>query len=273
MSKRQRGWTEDKIAKYYKEGRGSGDLSNYKPWLTVQDVPSQGRTHRPKGWKTGRIHQLLSDLEYKYFCLLEWSDDIIDIREQFPLNREHTIAIAESKNIKHSVDLKTRTPIVMTTDFLITIRKNNDLIHIARTVKHSKELEGDDVIDKFEIERAYWENQGVNWGIVTENGLNSQAIDNIKWLHNSFFEEDLYDYDVHCNLLHELSIKGRSIINTLNEFDGVYKLEKGTSLSTFKWMLAKKIINIDINIIFDIKNNTDTLLIKDISISEKRWAT
>ncbi|TFJ92377.1 hypothetical protein [Lentibacillus salicampi] len=35
MAKRKNPWTEDKIARYYKEGRGSGELAHYKPWLTV----------------------------------------------------------------------------------------------------------------------------------------------------------------------------------------------------------------------------------------------
>lgn len=38
MSKRYTGWTEAKIARYQKEGRGQGELSKYKPWLTTQDI-------------------------------------------------------------------------------------------------------------------------------------------------------------------------------------------------------------------------------------------
>lgn len=51
MPKRQTGWTEKKIARYYEEGRGQGELGNYKSWLTIQDVPSIGRAHRGIGWK------------------------------------------------------------------------------------------------------------------------------------------------------------------------------------------------------------------------------
>jgi len=41
MDKRTNKWTEEKIARYHAEGRGSGELSNYKPWLTIQDFPSK----------------------------------------------------------------------------------------------------------------------------------------------------------------------------------------------------------------------------------------
>lgn len=58
MSKHQTGWTEAKISRYTKEGRGQGELAFYKSWLTIQDVPTSGRVHRFIGWKTSREHHL-----------------------------------------------------------------------------------------------------------------------------------------------------------------------------------------------------------------------
>ncbi|WP_339060576.1 TnsA endonuclease N-terminal domain-containing protein [Tepidibacillus marianensis] len=272
MPKRETGWTEQKIAKYYKEGRGAGELTSYKPWLTVQDVPSRGRSHRPKGWKTSRIHQLLSDLEFNYFCILEWADDVVDIREQFPLNREVTLNIADTKAIKHPVDIKTKTPIVMTTDFLVTVRREDKLLNMARTVKYAEELNSERQIEKFEIERAYWEEQGINWGIVTEKELHATTVENIKWFRKSFFEETEQE-EIINNLLYTLSEEDKTILKVLTEFDINYKLEKGSALSMFKWMLAKKIIKIDIKEEIDLKNSTSHLQIPEIKISKERWAT
>ena len=34
-----------KYDKWFKEGRGQGQKESYKPWLTVFDVPSEGRSH------------------------------------------------------------------------------------------------------------------------------------------------------------------------------------------------------------------------------------
>jgi hypothetical protein len=48
MAKYHTSWTEDKIARYVKEGRGSGEGNTYRPWLTIQDVPSMGRVTRNK---------------------------------------------------------------------------------------------------------------------------------------------------------------------------------------------------------------------------------
>ncbi|MCE5285664.1 MAG: hypothetical protein LLG02_07440 [Pelosinus sp.] len=66
MAKYRTSWTEDKIARYIKEGRGSSEGNTYKPWLTIQDVPSMGRVTRLSGWKTSRLHYLLSDNETQY---------------------------------------------------------------------------------------------------------------------------------------------------------------------------------------------------------------
>ena len=151
MSKRAR---TSKIEKWIKEGRGSGVGSEYKPWLNIQDVASKGRSIRLKGIKTNRQHEFLSDLERNYFYLTEYSDFVVDIREQFPLlPLEETIVIADELGIKHPTDPKTHEPIVMTTDFLLTVDKGEGLVELARTIKMKDELLKERVIEKFEIER------------------------------------------------------------------------------------------------------------------------
>src|SRR5690349_4522054 len=73
---------EEAIQKLIREGRGQKELADYQPWLTVREVPSRGLSTRSKGWKTGRVHHVLSKLEKKYFYILEWSKIVVDIREQ-----------------------------------------------------------------------------------------------------------------------------------------------------------------------------------------------
>ncbi|GIO69980.1 TnsA endonuclease N-terminal domain-containing protein [Paenibacillus cookii] len=143
MAKRKRQFTEAKIERMIQEGRGQGSGKDYLPWLTIQDVPSEGRATRGVGWTTGRRHQLLSDIERDYFYLLDYCDDVTDIREQFPLlPLEETQMIAEKIGVEHPKDPKTGIPVVMTTDFLITYRDKT----LARTVKPSAELENERTI-------------------------------------------------------------------------------------------------------------------------------
>jgi len=161
VAKRKREITDSKIDRFIKEGRGQGTGSDYLPWLRVQDVPSTGRSTRGVGWTTGRQHTFLSDLERDYFYALDFADEVTDIREQYPLlPLEETKLIAEKLSVEHPKDPKTGVDIVMTTDFVITYKDKE----FARTVKPSKELENDRILEKFEIERIYWESHQVDWG-------------------------------------------------------------------------------------------------------------
>ena len=77
---------------------------------------------------------------------MEWIEDIIDIREQFPLNREVTYNIAKEKGIRHPICTKNETLIVLTTDFSYSSR-GNEIKYLARTIKPSSELENERIIE------------------------------------------------------------------------------------------------------------------------------
>ena len=138
MARQRCSFDEARIGRFVKEGRGTGTGATYKPWLTIGDVPSEGRSHRVLGLKTGRLHHMLSDLELRLFQILDWNDAVQDIREQFPLDRNKTQAIADRLGIRHPVDTVTKTPMVMTTDFLVDIAHDGRTRQIAYAVKPSE---------------------------------------------------------------------------------------------------------------------------------------
>ncbi|MGH0002943.1 hypothetical protein ACQU0X_22980 [Pseudovibrio ascidiaceicola] len=72
MVGKSKAFSDAKFAKMIKEGRGSGEYSEYMPWLTVRDLPSLGRVNGAFGHKSKRTHHLLSELELSMFLLLEW---------------------------------------------------------------------------------------------------------------------------------------------------------------------------------------------------------
>ncbi|MGC2236772.1 MAG: TnsA endonuclease N-terminal domain-containing protein [Pyrinomonadaceae bacterium] len=159
-------------------GRGE----NYTPFLLTHNVKSKGLSTRIQGWKTNRIHHFLSRLELFYFYNLEWFSSIKDIREQFLLNLADTEKIASEIKVKHPGNNK-GTTFGMTTDFVITVKKGIGIGEIARTVKPSQELSNERVIEKFEIERIYWESRGIDWGIVSEKEIDTNLAFNIEWIH------------------------------------------------------------------------------------------
>lgn len=174
-------------AKRLREGRGQGRGADYKPWLDVQQVPSLGLSERIRGWKSNRVHHLFSQLEVNYFYALEWSESVTDIREQYPQRPlDETLDIAQACGFTHPtapsreyarpLRYRTTQPIVMTTDFLVTVGQSMGVTEIARTVKPSGKLQEKRILEKFEIERRYWENRNISWGIVTEHEIPSQLM-------------------------------------------------------------------------------------------------
>ncbi|AQT84734.1 Transposon Tn7 transposition protein TnsA [Paenibacillus larvae subsp. larvae] len=82
---------------------------------------------------------------------MEWSEEVIDIREQFPLlPLEKTMFIAEKLGIRHPIDPKTKHPIVMTTDMLLTVRKGEDVSFIAHSIKPVNKL-NKRILEKLQI--------------------------------------------------------------------------------------------------------------------------
>lgn len=151
MSRRKQEWTQATYERYIKEGRGKGEGKAYKPWLTVRDVSSKGRSAREVGWKTGRDHHLLSDHERRLFYFCEWSDAIIDIREQFPLrNLDLAMQIAEDMGWEYPRNRESNTPYVLTTDFMLTVEQDGKHSQMAWTVKTAKDLEKQGSISKLQ---------------------------------------------------------------------------------------------------------------------------
>lgn len=262
MSKKKYGFTIKKYEKWLKEGRGQGIGKDYKPWLTIQDVPSLGRSTRLHGIKTDRQHEFLSDLERNYYYILEFSEDVTDIREQYPLlPLEQTIAIAEELGIKHPTDPNTGENTVLTTDFLITVNRNLKHELLARTIKTTEHLDSLRQMEKFEIERRYWKMKDVEWGIVTDKDIDSILAQNISNVHPFYSLENLVGFENMSksqidNLVEEFrkEIVGENsyIRHASDLFDKRMMLNPGTSIMLFKHLVIKKKINTDIYKLLDI---------------------
>jgi hypothetical protein len=153
-------------------------------------VPSNGV--RIRGRVTGRVHHLLSRLEEACFRLVDWSDEVLDIREQYALwPLEETQAIAVDLGVRHPRHPRTREPIVMTTDFLVTVRGTFRPSLVAIACKPADRLGEQRVLEKLEIERRYWASRGVSWRIVTERDVAPDVVAGLKWVAGNGAFQDL----------------------------------------------------------------------------------
>ena len=246
-----------KIQKWIKEGRGQGFGNNYKPWITIRDVSSEGRSHRVFGHKSQRTHHLLSDLELSAFLLLEWHSTTIDIREQYPLDLEQTLKIAESIEIPHPRFGKHYQ--IMTSDFLVDTNDSTSP-KFAVQVKYSNALNDPRTIEKIEIERQYWKQQNIPFFIFTEHQVPIIVSQNIQWLYSSINTLELSEQDTldKLNFYADIISKNKSKkINELARFiDQKYNFEIGQSLREIRGLLAQRYFTFDLNISFkDLKTD------------------
>lgn len=242
------------------EGRGTGQGVNYKPWLRVHEFGSKGRAHKIYGWKYSREYHLMSDLELYYFLVMQWQDNIIDIREQFPLlPLEETLLIADDLNIIHPPKkFKNREDkTVLTSDFLFIVNNGKTLKKVVRTVKPELELKKQRTIDKYEIEKAYWEKRGVDWGIITENQIPQVMATNIYTIYNHYFWDSYsgYSKDTIKGLIYDfkdiLVMNNFDVLKTVADFELLNSWSSGEGLNFFQHLLAKKIIGADLNVKFN----------------------
>lgn len=241
MAKHLRQWNHAKYEQYLSMGRGFGEGKNYTPWILVQDFSSQGTVSRVSGYKTGRVHHFLSKNELNYFYILEWSDKVIDIREQFPMiDVELAMDIAKKAGIKYPCDRKSGFPYVLTCDFMITTTDGLK----ARTIKSSQELTNKRTLEKLEIERRYWETIGIDWAIVTENEISVKKAKFIEWIY------DANQLPVHLKeerIINSVieNCDNTSIHKVALETDKRFGLVAGSGMCIIKYLLLNKLVNYD----------------------------
>jgi hypothetical protein len=250
MARRRYAWTEDRIERFIKDGRGSGEGARYMPWLLVSDVPSLGRCHRVFCRKTDREHHFLSDNEYFAFLRHSYDDRVVDIREQFPLDRNETLAIAKQEGIRHPA--YRGVVIVMTTDLLLTCQTGGVVSYKACAVKETSDLDNPRTTEKLSIERIYWERRGVAHQIQHSTELKDAIGRNLAWIFDSSSEPDLsyqaQEREVRQKLQHLFLTQSRaSLSRACVSLDQDLGMPLGRSLQIVRGMLGSKEILVDLS--------------------------
>ena len=156
-----------------KRKMGTGEGANYKPFITTSEFNSIGTTTVIRDWKTGRGVHCLSQGEMYWYYLLRWDDNNIDIREQYPLNREETLAIADKLGVKHPGN----NDYIMTTDFLVT--KSDNTFH-AYSIKTSGDSLNDRDLEILCIEKMYWKSKNIKYSLLFKTDANTIMVHNIR---------------------------------------------------------------------------------------------
>lgn len=183
-------FTTTKLDNWTRQGRGTGTLTDYSPWhqVTRGDPSSRGRSQLLQWSHTGRSHHFLSDGESDVFAFISMLPNIVDVREQVPLNLEEhtaqvaaysakhqhqtargTLACAEMLGFKHPVlrSCGETAPWVMTTDFVVTLEAGAGQYELlAISVKPDNDLVVERKRQLLQLEREYWSSQFVQWLLI-----------------------------------------------------------------------------------------------------------
>lgn len=256
---------EKRIEKRLAQGRGSGEGRDYKPYLHVRDVPSKGRSHRLPSVTVGRVHHLLSDLELHVFLQLDWHEYVVDIREQYPLPMESTQKIATEMSIAHPSYQGTDE--IVTTDFLVDLKYSGQVSRRAISAKYVKDLDDPRVIEKFELERRFWESKGIPFGIITEREIPELLRKNVHWFYpfiNHYSLDPIEQrgcFEVFLKALQQQP--AMKFTQVMVQLDDEYNTDSGTHLSLMRHLMAQRAFSFDLE-----KFTVQNLRAKDIQPSE-----
>jgi hypothetical protein len=256
MGRRRIEWTPELIERRIAEGRGQGEGPNYNPWLRVQDFPSLGRVHRIYGWKSGRVHHLLSDLELKVFLHFQWPRSVKDQREQFPLlPLEETLEIAKDMGVRHPADPRTKCPVVMSTDLVLTVEQGLTAPLQPCTVKYQEALQNPRTREKLELERRYWAapTRNLKLKIYTERQVSDDFVKNMLWVHPYRWLADLHpltEQDVNRmgSLLTPMALNEHLPVRVIAQrCERILRMEAGTGLAVVRHLIATRYWEVDVS--------------------------
>lgn len=175
----------DEVLASLRRGDGQGEGATYRPYFHVRDVPSQGRSAIDLGIKTGRLHHFLSDIEYAYFLLAEFSIFVRAIREQYALLPwNETLQIALLYDIAHPLYLRSRVPRVLTSDLVLTMTPPISPPYLVISCKCRSDLdpanpESSRTLEKLLLEKVYWSRRPARWILGTDDALPINKVHNL----------------------------------------------------------------------------------------------
>lgn len=236
MAKRKRVWNQEVYESYIHAGRGQGEGTSYSPWISIHDFSSRGISSRIFSYKTNRVHHFLSRNELRFFYLLEWSEFVIDIREQFPLiDVELAVDIAQRADIRYPRDNVSGFPYILTCDFMITTTSGLK----ARTIKSVADLKNKRTLEKLEIERRYWAMMDIDWRIVTELEIDVQKARHAEWLYTAaVLPTHLADAKYREAIM--MQIESTPVHQIALWFDAQFEFPTGSGLCLVKHLLWHK---------------------------------
>lgn len=243
--------------------RRSSRTSKSKLNLTVRDVPSKGLSSRISGVEPSEVLNLLSGLERHYCYSVLWSNSVQKVETQRILPLEETLKIAERIGVKHPQDQISKEWYPMSTDFIIDLRGDGDVRKIARSVKPANQLNSVRTMGKLEIERLYWKEIDIDWGIVTEQQISINFAKNAEYFLSCLEKSEHAPipqsllFQVESELFQEIQTSANSLSMSALNIDKRLGFQPGTCLWFVRHLVATKNWVVDMEVLFEPSNKIE----------------
>jgi len=183
-------WTEKVLKKRTAAGLGVGEGASYQPAIRVQDFSSKGVQSRIPSQLVGRTVHVHSHLERAFFLVKEFSGQVVDFLEQYPMDRAVTLGAAQRLAVQHPKYPGGQVPVVMTLDAVVVERVSNGTKVEAWDIKPTSELSDPRVQEKLSLHRAYCAHFGIPHRLFTEQSIPKDMVRSIEWMRTSLPQED-----------------------------------------------------------------------------------
>jgi len=231
-----------------KLGLGTGSGQNHQAYFHPKEFSSDGTSHRVPSILVDRMLILASGLESNVAKLSEYSPIVTSVEEQCKLEMDQTRAIAARHGLRHPQFKGKDT--VMTTDLLVTYKKDEESFQIAYSVKYSTDISLRN-LEKFQIEKSYWNDKDISWFIVTEKQIPEIVIKNVSML-REHFRSELRFSDKLKSFMKGIDVRSNvSIGDASKMFAKEFKISYSESKLTFLHLFARKVMRFDLTTEFD----------------------
>lgn len=161
-----------------KEGRGRITEAGYSAWRQAREAKSTGTSSMIYDPVVGRTVHTLSEAETKVFWALRYQPEVVEIYEQFPMERAETDAICRNLGIPAYGH-------ILSTDFLVEMKGDR---YAAISVKvNRREFEPEknrrynQLIRRQAVEKIYWEkNYDIPFKIIFGDEVSDVLANNIE---------------------------------------------------------------------------------------------
>ncbi|MFN9476522.1 TnsA endonuclease N-terminal domain-containing protein [Acidovorax sp.] len=180
--------------------------------------------------------------------------DNIDIREQFPLDRDITLEIACELGVPHPYYPTTHVPCVMTLDFLVTRIIDGKEAYFAYSVKTQKDLNDPKVVERMEIERTFCAMAGMTYFLIISDRIPHNKVKNLFWIRQAQIDPEESDslrmfFEEHqmrmTNDLTHTQFQG-SLVDYCTKYDQRCSVSAGTGLRVARMLLANRTMSMDL---------------------------